>query len=149
MRWYSAHFPLSFLAERKARRNGEPKPVAFESSGYYLFTPAVPDPMTRDLPDVKVVVIVREPQARAFSAYRHERARGFESESFERALELEAARTEGEEAKLLADPDYRSYEHRHHSYLARSRYSEQIQRFVDALGADRVYVVDADRFFTT
>ncbi len=142
-RWYRGHFPLRVVARFAAQGT----PFAFESSGYYLFHPAVPGRIAADLPGVKVVVMVREPVERAYSAHRHELARGFETEPFEQAVELEPSRTEGEAARLVADPSYESFEHRHHSYLARSRYSEQIQRYVDVLGADRVYVVDADRFF--
>jgi hypothetical protein len=144
-RWYLAHFPLRLTARLTARG----RPFAFESSGYYLFHPAVAQRIAADLPDVKVVVMVREPVERAHSAHRHELARGFETESFEEAVKLEPTRTAGEVEKLLADPAYESYAHRHHSYLARSRYSEQIQRFLGALGPERVYVVDADRFFST
>ena len=47
----------------------------------------------------------------------------------------------------MADPGYRSFAHRHHAYLARGHYSEQISRLQQAVGNERVYVVDADRFF--
>ena len=92
-------------------------------------------------------MMVREPVERAYSAHRHELNRGFETEEFERAVDLEDERTAGEVERIIADPSYESFEHRHHSYLARSRYSEQIDRFVDELGRDRVYIVDADVFF--
>jgi hypothetical protein len=63
------------------------------------------------------------------------------------ALDREDERTSGEVDKIQADPSYESFHHRHHSYLARSRYSEQIDRFLDELGPERVYLVDADVFF--
>ena len=91
--------------------------------------------------------MVREPVERAYSAHRHELARGFETEEFEQAVALEEERLAGEVERILADPTYESFHHRHHAYLARSRYSEQVERFIDALGPDRVYVVDADAFF--
>jgi hypothetical protein len=144
-RWYRGHFPLAGIARRRA---GE-QAVTFESSGYYLFHPLAAQRIAHDLPGARVVVMVREPVERAYSAHRHELARGFETEPFERAVELEEERTAGEQERMLADPAYRSFSHRHHSYLARSRYSEQIARFQEALGEDRVYVVDADRFFET
>lgn len=143
LRWYLGHFPL----ERPARRRHGPAATTFESSGYYLFHPLAAARIARDLPDARVVVMVRDPVERAYSAHRHEQARGFESEPFEEALELETERTQGEVERILADPSYQSFEHRHHSYLARSRYSEQIDRFIEELGRDRVYVVDADEFF--
>jgi hypothetical protein len=142
-RWYAGHFPIIALARRK---HG-PDAVTFESSGYYSFHPLAAGRIARDLPDVKVVMMVREPVERAYSAHRHELARGFETEPFEAALELEEERIAGEVERMVADPTYDSFHHRHHAYLTRSRYSEQIDRFREELGPDRVFVVDADRFF--
>ena len=142
-RWYTGHFPLAWLARRK---HG-PAAATFESSGYYLFHPLVPERIARDLPGLRVVVMVREPVERAYSAHRHELARGFEDQEFEQAVALEEERLAGEVERIIADPTYESFHHRHHAYLARSRYSEQVDRFIDALGHDQVYVVDADVFF--
>jgi len=142
-RWYRGHFPMRW----RARRRHGPNVVTFESSGYYLFHPLAPERIARELPDVKVVVMVREPVERAYSAHQHELARGYESEPFEVAVDLEPERTEGEVERIVADPAYESFHHRHHSYLARSRYSEQIERYVAQLGPERVHIVDADAFF--
>ncbi|MCR6688018.1 sulfotransferase [Cellulomonas sp.] len=138
-RWYRAHFPL--------RRPSRTPYVTFESSGYYSFHPLAIDRLAADLPDAHVVYMVRNPVDRAYSAHRHELARGFETEEFARAIELEPERLAGEVDKILADPRYESLHHRHHAYLARSRYSEQVARMHAALGPDRVHVVDADAFF--
>lgn len=143
-RWYRGHFPLR-LSARLAARGGAAQ--TFESSGYYLFHPLAADRIARDLPDVKVVVVVREPVERAYSAHRHELARGFETEPFERAVALEEERIRGEAERMMSDPTYESFAHRHQAYLSRSRYAEQIERFVGLMGADRVFVMDADRFF--
>ncbi|WP_110181957.1 sulfotransferase [Nocardioides solisilvae] len=121
--------------------------MAFESSGYYLFHPLAAERLAAELPDAHVVVLVRDPVERAMSAHRHELARGFEELSLEEALAVEQDRLAGEVDRLATDPDYRSYTHRHHGYLARGEYGAQVGRFVDALGADRVHVVDADAFF--
>jgi hypothetical protein len=137
-RWYRAHFPL---------RIGGQGRHAFECSGYYLFHPLAAERIARDLPDCRVVVLVRDPVERAYSAYRHEHARGFEPLSFADAVAVEAERTRGLAADLAADPRATSFAHRHHCYLQRGHYAEQIQRFADLLGPDRVHVVDADRLF--
>jgi hypothetical protein len=142
-RWYRGHFPLAF----RARRKHGPGVVTFESSGYYMFHPLAVARIAQDLPGVRVIVLVRDPVERAYSAYRHELARGFETEPFEVALDLEEERTAGEADRILADPTYESFHHRHHSYLARSRYSEQIDRLLDALGPERVCILDAGAFF--
>jgi hypothetical protein len=143
-RWYRGHFPVRWLA--KLRTHGHA--VTYESSGYYLFHPLAAERIARDLPGVRIVVMVRDPVERAYSAHRHELRRGYETEDFEAALALEPERLAGEEDRIRADPATDRYEHRHHAYLGRSRYAGQVQRFVDALGPERVHLVDADRFFS-
>ena len=149
-RWYRAHFPLAVAARAPRRADGTPGPrrLTFESSGYYLHHPLAAGRIARALPDVKVVVVVRDPVDRAYSAYRHEHARGFEDRDLADALALEEQRLSGEVERIVADPAYRSHAHRHQAYLARSRYAGQVARFVEALGADRVHVVDAGHLFT-
>lgn len=141
--WYRAHFPLRFIADLS--RSGRAK--TFESSGYYSFHPLAAERIARDLPGVRVVMMVRDPAERAYSAFKHESSRGFEQASFSEALALEPDRLAGEVEKIATDPSYQSYEHRHHAYVSRSQYAPQVQRFIDHVGEDRVYLVDADRFF--
>lgn len=139
MRWYRGHFPLRFGRRHK---------LAFESSGYYSFHPCASDRIARDLPGVKVVMVVRNPVDRAHSAHRHEYVRGFENLEFAEALKAEPDRLMGEVDRIIAEqPDYESHSHRHHAYLARGLYADQIERFIGVLGSNRVYIVDADRLF--
>ena len=65
--WYRGHFPVEEIARR--RRAGSGDPVAFEASGYYLYHPFAMERIGRDLPDVKLVVMLRDPVERAFSAH--------------------------------------------------------------------------------
>ena len=93
LNWYRAHFPL-------ARDGG---PISGEGSPYYLFHPLVPARVAEALPDVRVIAMLRDPVERAYSAYKQEYARGFEdAETFERALELEPERLDGEEERMVS-----------------------------------------------
>jgi hypothetical protein len=145
--WYVGHFPLRAQGRRVARRTGGPA-VTGESSPYYLFHPLAGARIAADLPDVRLLVLVRDPVERAYSAHAHETARGFETEPFERALELERTRLAGEAERLAADPGYRSFHHQHHGYVARGHYAEQLDRLAGQVGRDRIHVVDSERFFT-
>lgn len=140
--WYAGHFPL-----RPLQRSGRNR-VAFESSGYYSYHPLAAERIANDLPGVKLVMLVRDPVERAHSAYKHEFRRGFETESFERALELEPERLMGEVEKIVADPAYESFSHRHHSYVGRGMYADQLERMVNAVGRDNVLAIDANAFFS-
>lgn len=147
-RWYRGHFPRIASARRKARSwldKGEPQ--AMESSGYYLYHPLALERIANDLPDVRLIVMIRNPVERTYSAYKHEFARGFETVSFEEALKLEEERLAGEEERLRKDPLYQSHAHRHQAYLARGRYAEQLTRLFGVFPRERVHVVDSEDFF--
>jgi hypothetical protein len=146
MSWYRAHFPLRATADRVERRTGM-RPVTFESSPYYMFHPLAAERIARDLPGVKVIVLLRDPVERAYSAHAHELARGFETERFERALALEESRLAGEVERIAADPRYTSHSHQHHAYLQRGRYAEHLERLASVFGRERMHVVDSHRFF--
>lgn len=137
MGWYRGHFPL---------RHGSR--LAFESAGYYMHHPLAPERIARDLPGVKLLALLRDPVERAYSAWKHELARGFETEtSFERALELEPGRLAGEVERIRTEPGYLSHSHRHHSYVDRGHYADQLEVLFGLFGRDRVHVVFAEDFF--
>jgi hypothetical protein len=144
--WYQGHFPLRARAAAVRRATGE-TPLAFESSPYYLFHPLAAARIHRDLPGIKLLILVRDPIERAYSAHAHELARGYETEPFERALDLEDHRLAGQAEKIISDPGYHSHSHQHHAYRARGRYAEQLERLEDLFGRDRMHVVDSGLFF--
>ena len=146
--WYQAHFPLRARARWIERGTGV-SPLTFESTPYYMFHPLACERIACDLPGVRLLVLVRDPIARAYSAYAHELARGFENEPFERALELEGARLDGEVERIIADPRYVSHSHRHQAYCKRGEYIDQLERIEALFGRERIHVVDSGDFFTT
>jgi hypothetical protein len=141
--WYLGHFPL----QATGRRAAGDAAMTFESSPYYLFHPLAAGRIARDLPGVRVIVLIRDPVERAYSAHAHELDRGYETGTFEQALALEAGRLAGQEARLTADPGYASHSHQHHAYRGRGRYAEQLERLAAAVGRDRIHVVDSADFF--
>jgi hypothetical protein len=122
--------------------------VTGEASPGYAFHPHAVDRIARDLPSVRLVFLVRDPVDRAYSQYQHERRLGYEdAPTFAEALDREDARIEPELARLHADPSYVSFSWRHHSYRHRGHYLEQIVRAENAVGRDRLLVVNSDDLF--
>ena len=144
--WYQSQFPLRASARLAVRGTGV-TPVAFEASPYYMFHPLAPERIHRDLPGVKLLVLLRDPVERAYSAHANHVGHGLETESFERALELEDSRLAGEAERIVADPEYNSYSHRHHSYRVRGHYIDQLERLEASFGRERILVIDSDDFF--
>jgi len=144
--WYRGHFPIAPTA--RLRRLGRGLPHTGESSPYYMFHPLAPRRIAEDLPDVRLIVLLRDPVERAYSGHSHELARGYETEPFERALELEPERLRGQRERMLAEPGYESPGWQHHAYLTRGQYHEQLVELERLLGRDRLLVVDSQDFFT-
>jgi hypothetical protein len=134
-RWYKAHFPVA--------RAGV---VTGEASPYMLFHPLAPSRAVRDLPDeTKFIILLREPVSRLISQYWHEKNAGFETETFERAIALEPDRLRGTDD--IVRRGERSFTHRHHSYVARSEYAGQLQRWTDAVLPGRLLVLESEKLF--
>jgi hypothetical protein len=147
MGWYRGHFPTRRTALKVEQRHGVAAQT-FESSPYYMYHPHAVARIGRDLPGVKLIVLVRDPVERAYSQHAHELARGFESEtSFGRALVLEPARLRGQEERLTADPTYYSFAHQHHGYRARGEYAGYLGAMAARIGRDRMLVLESERFF--
>jgi hypothetical protein len=143
--WYRAHFPVRTIARTRTKRYGEPH--VFEASGYYLYHPFAPQRIRHDLPDVKLIALLRDPIERAYSAYQHELARGFEWETFDRALDLEDERLAGEVKRMAYDETYESFAHRHHSYTRRGHYAEQLAVYAELFDRSSLLLIESEAFF--
>lgn len=144
--WYRSNFALA--APSRIRRAKSSSAVAFEACTYYMFHPLALERIARDLPNVRLVAMLRDPVERAYSAYKHEFARGFETEdNFMRALELEDERLEGEFERIAGDVTYESLPHRHHAYRRRGQFDEQMTRAYSLFPAEQIHVMDSGLFF--
>lgn len=140
--WYRAHFPTRRSRERAMQEHGQ-RLVVGESSPYYMFHPLAPARIAERLPDVKLIVLLRDPVERAYSHYQHMRFEGLEQcPTFEEALAREPARLEGELEKILTRPGYDSFHHRHHAYVTRGVYADQIGVLQSLFAQDRLLVLD-------
>ena len=144
--WYRSRFPTRAGLERASRRLGA-RPKVGEASPYYLFHPLVPERVAADLPQARFVVMLRDPVERAWSHYRHMVDLGYESLSFEEAVEREPERLAGLEERLRSEPHLISKEHQHHSYVIRGEYVTQIQRWLEHVGPERLFVIRSEDFY--
>ena len=128
--WYRGQFPL---------RAGER--LVGEASPSYLFHPLAPERARAVVPGAKLVALLRDPVDRAYSQYQHEVALGREPLSFEDALAAEDERLVGEVERLIADPRAFSRAWWDHTYTARGRYAEQLERWLEAFPSEQLLVV--------
>jgi Sulfotransferase domain len=145
LRWYLAHFPAASQRQRALREGRDL--VTGEASPYYVFHPAVAERVKKALPDVKLILMLRDPVKRAYSHYQHEVALGEERLSFEEALDAERGRLSGERERLLEDPSYRSFNYQHHSYVARGAYVEQLRTWLRLFATEQLLVLTSEAFY--
>ena len=131
--WYRGQFPL--------RARGR---LAGEASPSYLFHPLAPERGRAVVPEAKLVVLVRNPVDRAYSHYQHEVALGREPLAFEDALAAEDERTRGEVERIVADPRAFSHAWWDHTYVARGRYAEQLERWLAVFDREQLLVVRSE-----
>lgn len=143
--WYAGHFPRKRAASRRVPRGMQP--VVFEASGYYMFHPLALERAVRDIPNVKLVAMLRDPVERAFSAWKHESARGFETESFMTALQCEDERLAGERERIIAEPGYYSFAHRHHAYRRRGEYLSLLRPLTELVPRSQLHIMYSEEFF--
>jgi hypothetical protein len=144
--WYRSRFPSRRYRETVRRRRGIELMVG-EASPDYMFHPHVPGRVARALPDVKLIVLLRNPVDRAFSHYWHQFKRGHETLGFAGAVEAETGRLAGELERITADPSYMSYEWHHHSYKARGQYQDQLAAWLELFPRDRFLIERSEDFF--
>ena len=145
--WYRSFFPLERRREAARRRGGDL--LVGEATPYYMFHPVVPARAAETIPDAKLIALVRDPVARAYSHYQLARRLGQEPlETFEEALAAERERLAGEEERLLAGPvDLRSPPHRKFAYFARGLYADQLERWLEHYPREQLLVLVAEEFF--
>lgn len=107
-----------------------------ESTPIYLFLADVPGEMARYNPDLKVIVVLRDPVERAVSHYAMEKARGKEHLPLWLALIAEPFRL-----RRCRDPRGRESAVRRHSYRARGLYSRQLLDLYVAFPREQVLIL--------
>ena len=117
---YHAHF----RTEPQHRAIGEASPI-------YMYWNAAPSRIQTYNPQMKWILILRNPVDRAYSAWNMERNRGADKLSFEEAVAREPERCR--EALPL--------QHRVYSYLDRGYYSKQVRHLFDLFGRKNCLVL--------
>jgi len=135
--WYTKQFSLS----KDDNKVGEITP-------YYLFHPYAAERIFRDLGDIRIIILLRDPLARTFSHYSHACRHGFEELALEQALKIESNRLAGSDA-ILKNNDGRHQQHQECSYLSRSLYRNQVERYWNYFGKSNVLILPSELMFSS
>ena len=120
---YHASFPAA-----DGRPRGEATPI-------YLYWPGSLQRIRAYNPGMKLIVLLRDPVARAWSHWRMETARGAETHPFAWCIR------QGRQRLFEAQP---WGHHRAYSYVERGFYGEQIERLLGLFPADQLLILRAE-----
>jgi hypothetical protein len=145
--WYRSHFPLERERDAFAREHGRPF-LTGEASPPYISHLWVPPRVRKLVPQAKLIAVLRNPIDRAFSQFQMSRREGWdELESFEEAIAQEEERLRPSLERLATDPRDNSRVFGTFSYLARSRYAEQVDRWLALFPRDQFLFLKAEELF--
>ncbi len=142
LNWYRSFFPTFF--HKIFLKLQKKKFVTGEASPMYIFNPIVPSRMSKILPKVKLIAILRNPIDRAYSHYNMQLKNGYENLSFEEAIANEEKRIRGEREKEANDENYVGINLRDFSYLSRGKYVEQLQTWLQYFPKEQFLVLKTE-----
>ncbi len=144
--WYRAHFH-SLLYKYYGIHICKKDFLTGEASPFYLFYPHAPKRISELLPEVKIIILLRNPVDRAYSHYHHEVKRKRETLSFEDAIRMEEERLRGEFDKIIKDEHYTSWNYNCYAYLLRGIYVDQLKRVYNYFNKSHVLILKSEDFF--
>ena len=138
--WYRFNFPL-------VSQMSDPQAQTGEASPSYVFHPLVSQRIVEALPNIKLVLMLRDPVARAYSHYQGNLRKDHEKVSFDEAIDQEENRLKGEREKIIADQRYPMYSYLVYSYLARGVYIDQVKNWFKSFPREQVLILKSEDFF--
>jgi Sulfotransferase domain len=139
--WYRQHFPSRRDRDAFAREHGRPF-LTGEASPTYISHEWAPGRIRKLLPHAKLIVAFRNPVDRAYSQFQMSRREDEEPfESFADAVAAEESRLRPEHERQRREPRYNSWPLGCWSYLWRSSYAEQIERWLTLFPREQFHFV--------
>jgi glycosyltransferase involved in cell wall biosynthesis len=134
--WYRAFFPLKHEMSENAQ--------TFEASPLYIFNPLTPARIYNLIPNIKLILLLRNPVHRAISQYFHEKSKGHEHLGIMDALYYEDERLN----EAYDKQNYKNYHFIHHSYKSRGLYVNQLKRYLNYFNKEQIFIINSDDFFS-
>jgi len=136
--WYRAFFPIKKkLGDR----------ITGEATPYYLYHPDVPKRVYETQPNVKLIILLRNPVNRAFSHYNKDSLRGKDPLPFKEAVKAEDSRLIEERENNPNDHYTRLY-HWKFSYLSRGKYAEQLKRWFEYFPRKQILIIQSEKYYS-
>ena len=133
--WYKCFFPIrpSFSHTQK---------LGIDATTEYFFDPKVPGRIYRDIPDPKLILILRDPVLRAYAHYKMNRRRKIEDRSFQEAILNEEQRIGKDFQRMVEDREAPSEKLINFSYKHRGLYFNQLSNWLDFFRVEDIFITE-------
>jgi len=142
--WYKVLFPSIFT--KKIRTLAGKKTLTCDGTGSYIIDPHAPKRIKKMIPDVKFVVMLRNPVDRTLSHYKRRIRNKKEKRSFEEAIEYEQNHFEKEFQEYKKNENVVAF-YPPTAYLARSRYFEYIENWLKYFPKEQFLFINSNDYF--
>ena len=143
--WYKMNFPSKwqkFIFTKLKHK----KFITGEASGAYLQNPHAPKRIHNLNPNMKLILLLRNPVDRAFSHYIRKMKNGSEKLSFEEVTEKEKTRIEGEQEKMEKNEKYYSPIYHSLAYITTGLYAMRLKRWLKYFSMKQILVLENGEF---
>ena len=145
--WYKKFFPTKNKLQTISQ-NVNGKVITGEATPRYIHHPHTPKRVFNLIPNVKLIILLRNPIDRAYSHYQMQSEHGAESLSFEKAIEHEKSFVNDEFNKMKNDENHYSVEFYKKSYLTRGIYADQLERWFEFFPREQFLIIKSEDFYS-
>jgi len=145
--WYKSFFPTKLSKSRLENKQNR-KCLTGEATPRYLHYPHVPKRVFNLIPNVKLIVLLRNPIDRAYSHYQMEVSSGNEELSFEDAIEQEEKRILDDMRKMENDENFYSVYFYRKAYLTRGIYVDQLKRWFKFFSKEQFLILKSEDLYS-
>jgi len=111
-----------------------------------LFMPHIPERVHSFYPDMKLIVLLRNPVDRAYSGYQMAKARGWVKCSFEEELQMEERLLKSRQKRMLSNPTEFWRRHYRKAHRTRGIYVDQVGRWFDYFPREQFLFLSFEEF---
>ncbi len=144
--WYKLFFP-TFLSKFQIKKEFRNEFITGEATANYIHHPCVAERIKKNLPNVKLIVLLRNPVDRAYSQYYKLVKLGREELSFEDAIAIEPERIKGETEKMIQNDDYYSLKYHNFSYLSGGIYVDKLKKWFEIFPKEQILVLRSEDLY--
>ncbi len=144
--WYKSYFPTTFIKNYNDRARNC-RTITGEATPMYVFHPKAPSRIKKIIPEVKIILLLRNPIDRALSHYNSIKKRGNETLSFEDAIHKEKQRLTGEYERMLREENYYSEKWHFWGYLSGGHYMELLKGWFDVFDREKILIIKSEDMY--